>query len=155
MTTQTGWVYHIATFVWRRSETESSVVLSYFTNNATSYDDALLSNYEHVLWWWETQVSNLTMRKVTHSENRNTASLWMFRLITYDDNIIVLRQVIEHDPQATLYPIICTHHGLHSNNTNKNPAFLGYIWNSWQGPNHRKTWQQWEYHKGVLYYAVN
>ena len=37
----------------------------------------------------------------------------------------------EHNAQAIMYSIICTHHRLYINNGNI-PVFPGYIWNTWQ-----------------------
>ena len=41
-------------------------------------------------------------------------------------------QTNEHDLQAKTYPIICTHHKLHSNNENKIPVFPECICNKWE-----------------------
>ena len=61
-------------------------------------------------------------------------------------------QTNEHDPQATMYPIICKYHRLNISNWNKAPAPPGYICNRWQNMivqpsqthNHGKITQQWE-----------
>ena len=37
-------------------------------------------------------------------------------------------QTYEYDPQAKMYPNICTHHKLHNNDENKIPIFPGCIW---------------------------
>ena len=77
----------------------------------------------------------------------------MFRLRTkpYDDNKIMLRQVIEHDI------IICTNHELHIYSADKNSVYPEYIYiyiYIYEKAD-SKTRQEWEYNKGVLYHVHN